>query len=46
MRAVQLVQLTAYGNPVDGLEYADIPEPDAPGPGQVLIIGVYDNAER
>jgi NADPH:quinone reductase-like Zn-dependent oxidoreductase len=31
------VQLTAFGNPVDGLEYAEIPEPDAPGPNQVLI---------
>src|SRR6202007_897036 len=29
--------LTAFGNPVDGLEYVDIPEPDAPGPNQVLI---------
>ena len=34
---MRAVQLTAYGNPVDGLEYADIPEPDAPGPSQVLI---------
>jgi NADPH:quinone reductase-like Zn-dependent oxidoreductase len=31
------VQLTAFGNPVDGLECAEIPEPDAPGPSQVLI---------
>jgi hypothetical protein len=31
------VQLTAFGNPVDGLEYVDMPEPDAPGPNQVLI---------
>ena len=34
---MRAVQLTAYGNPVDGLGYADIPEPDAPGPSQVLI---------
>src|ERR1700730_10392111 len=33
MRAVQLI---AFRNPVDGLEYVDIPEPDAPGPNQVL----------
>jgi NADPH:quinone reductase-like Zn-dependent oxidoreductase len=25
------------GDPVDGLQYVDIPEPDAPGPNQVLI---------
>src|SRR4029450_7461309 len=24
-------------NPVEGLKYVDIPEPDAPGPNQVLI---------
>src|SRR3984893_3239923 len=34
---MRAVQLTAYGNPVEGLEYVDIPEPDAPGPNQVLI---------
>ena len=34
MRAVQLV---AYGNPVEGLKYVDLPEPEAPGPNQVLI---------
>ena len=34
---MRAVQLTAYGNPVDGLEYVNIPEPDAPGPNQVLI---------
>ena len=31
------VQVTAYGNPVEGLKYVDIAEPDAPGPNQVLI---------
>jgi NADPH:quinone reductase-like Zn-dependent oxidoreductase len=34
---MRAVQLTAFGNPVDGLEYVDMPEPDAPGPNQVLI---------
>jgi NADPH:quinone reductase-like Zn-dependent oxidoreductase len=34
---MRAVQLTSFGNPVDGLEYVDIPEPDAPGPNQVLI---------
>src|SRR5260221_1542331 len=34
---MRAVQLTAYGNPVEGLKYVDIPEPDAPGPNQVLI---------
>jgi NADPH:quinone reductase-like Zn-dependent oxidoreductase len=34
MRAVQLI---AYGDPVEGLKYVDIPEPEAPSPKQVLI---------
>src|SRR6476661_7334812 len=34
---MRAVQLTAYGNPVEGLGYVDIPGPDAPGPNQVLI---------
>src|SRR6266699_1451763 len=34
---MRAVRLTAFGNPVDGLEYVDIPEPDTPGPNQVLI---------
>src|SRR5712671_3653130 len=34
---MRAVQLTAYGNPVEGLKYVDIPEPAAPGPSQVLI---------
>ena len=34
---MRAVQLTAFGNAVEGLEYVDIPEPDAPGPDQVLI---------
>ena len=38
---MRAVQLTAFGNPVDGLECVDIPEPDAPGPNQVLIAVEY-----
>jgi NADPH:quinone reductase-like Zn-dependent oxidoreductase len=34
MRAVQLI---AYGDPVEGLKYVDIPAPYAPGPNHVLI---------
>jgi NADPH:quinone reductase-like Zn-dependent oxidoreductase len=34
---MRAVQLTAYGDPAEGLKYVDIPEPDAPGPNQVLI---------
>jgi NADPH:quinone reductase-like Zn-dependent oxidoreductase len=34
MRAVQLI---AYGDPLEGLKYLDIPGPGAPGPNQVLI---------
>ncbi len=34
---MRAVQLTAYGNPVEGLNYVDIPEPAAPGPNQVLL---------
>jgi NADPH:quinone reductase-like Zn-dependent oxidoreductase len=34
---MRAVQLTAYGNPAEGLRYVDIPEPGAPGPSQVLI---------
>src|ERR1700722_17399299 len=34
---MRAVQLTAYGNPLEGLKYVDIPEPEAPGPNQVLI---------
>jgi NADPH:quinone reductase-like Zn-dependent oxidoreductase len=34
---MRAVQLTAYGNPVEGLKLVDIPAPDAPGPNQVLI---------
>jgi NADPH:quinone reductase-like Zn-dependent oxidoreductase len=34
---MRAVQLTAFGNPVDGVKYVDVPEPDAPGPNEVLI---------
>jgi NADPH:quinone reductase-like Zn-dependent oxidoreductase len=34
---MRAVHLTAYGNPVDGLSYVDIPAPEDPGPNQVLI---------
>src|SRR5246127_2380021 len=34
---MRAVQLTHYGNPVEGIKYVDIPGPDAPGPNQVLI---------
>src|ERR1700736_3841148 len=34
---MRAVQLTSFGDPVDVLQYVDIPEPDAPGPNQVLI---------
>jgi hypothetical protein len=36
-KPMRAVQLTAFGNPVDGLECVDIPDPDTPGPNQVLI---------
>jgi NADPH:quinone reductase-like Zn-dependent oxidoreductase len=34
---MRAVQLTTYGNPVEGLKYVDIPAPEAPGPNQVVI---------
>jgi NADPH:quinone reductase-like Zn-dependent oxidoreductase len=34
MRAVQLM---AYGNPVEGLKYVDLAEPEAPGSNQILL---------
>ncbi len=34
---MRAVHLTSYGNPVDGLEFVDIPEPDRPAANQVLI---------
>ena len=34
---MRAVQLTAFGEPVECLEFVQIKEPPAPGPGQVLI---------
>ena len=34
---MRAVHLTAFGNPVECLEFVQIQEPPAPGPGQVLI---------
>jgi len=34
---MRAVQLRSFGNPIEGLEYVDIPDPGAPGPNQVLI---------
>src|ERR1700733_625188 len=34
---MRAVQLTTYGNPLEGLNYVDLPEPKAPGPNEVLI---------
>jgi NADPH:quinone reductase-like Zn-dependent oxidoreductase len=34
---MRAVHLTAFGNPLEGLEYVNIPEPGAPGPNQLLI---------
>jgi len=31
------VVLTSYGDPVSGLEYCEVPEPEKPGIGQVLV---------
>ena len=33
---MRAVYLTAFGNAVNGLEFVEISEPDAPGPNQVL----------
>ena len=34
---MRAVHLTAFGDPTQGLEFVQIPEPAAPGPGQALI---------
>jgi NADPH:quinone reductase-like Zn-dependent oxidoreductase len=34
---MRTVQLTAYGNPIEVLKLVETPEPEAPGPNQVLI---------
>ena len=43
---MRAVQLTAFGNAVEGLEYVDIPEPDAPGPDQVLLASNFPQSTR
>ena len=34
---MKAVVLTSYGEPVSGLEYREVPEPEKPGVGQVLV---------
>src|SRR5579863_8513759 len=34
---MRAVQLTAYGDPLEGLKYVDIPAPEAPGRNEALI---------
>ena len=34
---MKAVVLTTYGDPATGLEYRDVPEPEKPGVGQVLV---------
>jgi NADPH:quinone reductase-like Zn-dependent oxidoreductase len=34
---MKAVVLTTYGDPVTGLEYRDVPEPEKPGVDQVLV---------
>jgi NADPH:quinone reductase-like Zn-dependent oxidoreductase len=34
---MRAIHLTAFGNPAQGLEFVQIPEPAAPSPGQALI---------
>src|ERR1700731_4679342 len=34
---MRAVQLTAYGDPVEGLNFVNIPAPEVPGPNQALI---------
>jgi NADPH:quinone reductase-like Zn-dependent oxidoreductase len=34
---MRTVQLTAYGDPIEVLKLVETPEPEAPGPNQVLI---------
>src|SRR5260370_26509478 len=34
---MKAVMLTTYGDPATGLEYRDVPEPQKPGVGQVLV---------
>jgi NADPH:quinone reductase-like Zn-dependent oxidoreductase len=34
---MRAVQLTAYGDPLEGLKYVDIPAPEPPGRNEALI---------
>src|ERR1700730_10414236 len=34
---MRAVHLTAYGNPIDGIEFVEIPEPPEPSANQVLV---------
>src|SRR5580700_3791375 len=34
---MRALQISAYGDPLNVLELVDVPEPDAPGEGEVLI---------
>jgi NADPH:quinone reductase-like Zn-dependent oxidoreductase len=34
---MKAIQLTKYGEPEEGLRFAEIPEPDRPKAGQILI---------
>jgi NADPH:quinone reductase-like Zn-dependent oxidoreductase len=38
---MRAIHLSAYGNPIDGLGMADIPEPRAPGANEVLVAIEY-----
>jgi NADPH:quinone reductase-like Zn-dependent oxidoreductase len=38
---MRAIHLSAYGNPVDGLGTADVPEPKAPGTNEVLVAIEY-----
>jgi NADPH:quinone reductase-like Zn-dependent oxidoreductase len=38
---MRAIQLSVYGNPVDGLSIADVPEPKAPGANEVLVAIEY-----
>jgi NADPH:quinone reductase-like Zn-dependent oxidoreductase len=38
---MRAIHLSAYGNPVDGLGMADVPEPKAPGANEVLVAIEY-----
>jgi NADPH:quinone reductase-like Zn-dependent oxidoreductase len=38
---MRAIHLSAYGNPIDGLGMADVPEPKAPGVNEVLVAIEY-----